>query len=243
MSAIACRPRLRRPPGRRRRYRKYALSRSLTFGPAVLVPFGGWLYEREPLRWAGLAVMELGGLTVIPVVVLLVLFFLPAALAGGLVPRSWRIGYRERHGRDACPCWLHRGRAPKYGHISASLRRVTYAADRYRCLYCGVPAAELAQLPPRVDKNGRRRPRCLHADHWIPVIAGGLTTFLNMGTLCDEHNMIKSCWYRSRRGRIWYNRERRNPANLAMAEQITMHIRWRRWSLFRLWRAAWALGG
>jgi hypothetical protein len=216
-------------PAKRRHYRKYALSRSLTFGPAVLAPFSGWIYEREPLHWAGLAVMELGGLTVIPVVILMTLFFLPAALAGGLVPRSWRISHRDRHGRAAC----------KSAHISASLRRVTYAADRYRCLYCGITAHELSLLPPR--KDGRAR--CLHADHWIPWIAGGLTTFLNMGTLCDEHNMIKSCWYRNRRGRVWYNRERRNPANLAMAEQITMYIRWRRWSLFRLWRAAWALGG
>ena len=36
---------------RRRRYRSYALSRSATFGPGVVIPLGGWLYLGEPLHW------------------------------------------------------------------------------------------------------------------------------------------------------------------------------------------------
>lgn len=221
----------RHRPRRRRRYRKYKLSRWATFGSGAGLPLGGWLYLGEPLRWAGLAGMDLAGLAVIPAAVLMVVFFLPAALAGGLVPRSWRIAHRDRHGRENC----------RSSHISASLRRVTLAADRNRCLYCGVTAGELAQLP-RWIKDGVVISRALHIDHYVPWIAGGLTTLLNMGTLCDEHNEIKSCWYRNRRGRVWYNRAKRSPANLAVAEEITMSIRWRRWSLFRLLRAAWALG-
>jgi hypothetical protein len=222
----------RRPARRKRKYRNYALSRSLTFGPGALVPFAGWIYEREPLRWAGLAAMELAGLLVIPVTVLIVLFVLPAMLRGGLVPNQWRINHRKRHGRANC----------KSAVITESLRRVVYAADRHRCLYCGITARELAALPPRVGKDGIIRPRTLHVDHWKPWQPGGLTTLFNLSTLCDEHNEIKLNYWRQRNGYVWYRPSERNQARLAQAAQISAAIRWRRWSPFRLWRAAWALG-
>ena len=220
------------PARRRRRYRSYAVSRSVTFAPGFFVPLGGWLYLNEPLHWAGLAVMAAAGLFIIPVLLLWVLFCLPAMLMGGLVPRRWRIRHRRNHGRAAC----------KSAVITAGLRRVTFAMDRSRCLYCGVTARELAALPPRMGKDGRLYARRLHADHYRPWIAGFLTTLFNMGLLCDEHNEIKSCYYRERSGYIWYHRGSRSPERLAMAADITRTIRWRRWSPFRLWRAAWALG-
>ena len=224
--------RRRAAPVRRRKYRSMTLSRSVTFGPGVIAPLGGWLYLGDPLGWAGLAVMVAAGLFLIPVAVLMVMFWLPAVLMGGLVPRSWRINHRRNHGRAHC----------KSAVITAGLRRVVFAMDRSRCLYCGITARELAALPPRMGKDGRLYARCLHADHYRPWVAGFLTTLFNMGLLCDEHNEVKSCYYRERSGYTWYHGGSRTPERLALAAQITRTIRWRRWSPLRLWRAAWALG-
>lgn len=208
-------------PVPRRRYRSYALSRSVTFAPGFIVPLGGWMYLGEPLHWAGLAVMATAGLFVIPVAVIWVLFCLPALALGGFVPRSWRISHRRRHGRERC----------KSAVITAGLRRTVTAADRNRCLYCGITRWEAAAAGMK-----------MHVDHWMPWIAGGRTTFVNTSLLCERDNLVKSCYWRERNGYIWYHSGSRTPANLALAEQITRTIRWRRWSPFRLWRAAWALG-
>lgn len=231
--------RRRTVPVRRRRYRNYHLSRWATFGTGFSAALAGWLYAIEPLHWiapwmpwAILGVMTAAGLLVVPVAVLMVMFWLPAMLMGGLVPRRWRIRHRRNHGRAHC----------KSAVITAGLRRVTVVMDRNRCLYCGVTARELAALPPRMGKDGRLRARCLHADHYRPWIAGFLTTLFNMGLLCDEHNEVKSCYYRERRGYVWYHGGTRTPARLALAADITRAIRWRRWSPLRLLRAAWALG-
>lgn len=229
MSATAYRRRA--PARRRRRYRNYALSRSLTFGPGVIAPFAGWVYLREPLHWAGLTAMELAGVLTVPVAVLAVLFVLPGLLMSGLVPNQWRINHRKRHGRENC----------KSAVISASLRRVVLAADRHRCLYCGITARELAALPPRMSLDGKITARRLHVDHWHPWQPGGPTTLFNLGTLCDEHNEIKCNYWRQRNGYIWY-RYRSNPAMLRFAARITQTIRWKRWTPLRLLRAAWALG-
>jgi hypothetical protein len=226
-------PPVRRLARRRRKYRAYHLSRWATFGLGFLAPLGGWLWENEPLRWAGLAAMAVAGEIVIPAAVLLALFWLPAFLMGGLVPRKWRIAHRRNHGRERC----------KSAVITAGLERVVHAMDRSRCLYCGITAAQLAALPPRAGKDGRLRRRCLHVDHDKPWVAGFLTVLPNLGLLCDEHNEIKSCWYRERRtGYVWYHSGSRTPERVRMAEIITMTARRRKRSLFRLMRAAWALG-
>lgn len=231
MTATARRP-ARKPARRRRQYRSYHLARSATFGPGALAPLGGWLYLGEPYHWAGLAVMAAAGLFIIPVAVLWILFCLPAVLMGGLVPRSWRISHRRNHGREHC----------KSAVITAGLDRVVRAMDRNRCLYCGITAWELAALPPRLGKDGRLYKRCLHVDHRKPWIAGFLTVLPNLGLLCDEHNEIKSCYYRERNGYVWYHSGSRTAARVAMAAGITQAIRWRARNPLRLWRAAWALG-
>jgi len=243
MSTLAYRaPARRKRPVRRRRYRKYHLSRWATFGTGFAGAVAGWSWLGEPLAvagpdagwWhlAGLAVFVLAGEIIIPVAVLMIMFWLPAMLMGGLVPRRWRISHRRNHGRAAC----------KSAVITAGLRRVTFFMDRYRCLYCGITAAELALLPPRTGKDGRPVPRRLHVDHNRPWIAGFLTTLFNMSLLCDDHNEVKSCYYRERNGYVWYHAGSRTPEREALAAEITRAIRWRRWSLFRLWRAVWALG-
>lgn len=234
MSTTA-RYRVWQPARRRRRYRKYHLGRSFTFGPGVLAPLGGWLYLGEPLHWAGLAAMAAAGLVVIPAAVVFALFCLPAIIIGGPF-REWRIRHRQHHDRAVC----------KSAYITAGLRRVVLAMDRNSCLYCGISAAELAQLPPRVNLDGRVTPRRVHVDHGMPWKAGGRTTLVNLGVLCDEHNEIKLNYWRERRGRrkgyTWYRPALRDPGRLAAAADITRVVLRCRYSLFRLLRAAWALG-
>lgn len=233
MSTTAYRSGLRRvgPARRRRKYRRYHLSRWATFGAGFGTPFAGWIWESEPLHWLGLAGMVLAGELVIPVAVLTVLFVLPGLLLSGLVPVQWRISHRARHGRENC----------KSAVISASLRRAVLAADRHTCLYCGISARELSALPPRMSMDGNLTKRRLHVDHYRPWQPGGLTTFFNMDTLCDEHNEIKCNYWRQRNGYVWY-RYRKDAALMRQAAEITRSIRWRRWSPLRLMRAAWAMG-
>lgn len=225
------RPVARRQPRRRRRYRSYRLSRRLTFGTGLAAPFAGWLYLGEPYHWAGLAAMAAAGTVTVPLFLLWVLFILPAVLIGGPF-RQLRIRHRLHHDRAQC----------KSAVITAGLRRVILAADRNRCLYCGITAAQLAALPPRPGKDGRLYKRTIHVDHGMPWRAGGRTTVLNLTALCDEHNEIKLNWWREKNGYIWYRPENRTPETLRMAEIITMTVRRRRWNLLRLLRIAWAMG-
>lgn len=238
MSTTARRPvryAARRPARRRRKYRTYHLSRWATFGTGFAVPLGGWAYLGEPLRWAGLGAMAVAGELVIPAAVLWVLFALPALIIGGPF-REVRIRHRMHHDRARC----------KSAVITAGLRRVVLAMDRHSCGYCGISAAELALLPPRVNLDGKVTPRRIHVDHGQPWKCGGRTTLFNMGALCDEHNEIKLNYWRERHGRrkgyVWYRPQCRTPERLATAADITRVVLRRRWSIFRLLRAAWALG-
>lgn len=224
-------PARKRKPRRRRHYRKFHVSRWATFGAGFALPCWGWAYLGEPWHWAGLAVMVADGEVLVPAGVLFVLFASPALVMGGPF-RQVRIGHRKRHGRERC----------KSAYITKSLERVVYAMDRDRCLYCGITAAQLAALPPRIGKDGREYRRCLHVDHGKPWIAGFPTTLLNLGLLCDEHNEIKSCYYRERNGYVWYHRESRSPERLLEAALITRKVLLARWELSRLLRACWALG-
>ena len=226
MTALA-----RLPARRRRRYRNYHLGRGVTFGPALVAPLWGWADLGQPLHWAGLLIMVIAGILVIPSLVVFVLFCLPAILIGGPF-RQARIRHRKRHGRAAC----------KSAVITRGLERVVWAMDRGRCLYCGITAHELAALPPRIGKDGREYRRCMNVDHAKPWIAGFLTVLPNLGLLCDKHNEVKSCYYRERNGYVWYHRESRTPERLAAAAEITRTIRQRQKNPLRLLRAAWALG-
>jgi hypothetical protein len=237
MTTMARRP-VRRPARRKRHYRSYHLSRWATFGAGFFAALGGWLYAVQPLHWVAawmpwaiLGAMTVAGEIVIPAVVVFILFCLPALLIGG-PSRRLRINHRRRHGRAAC----------KSAVITRGLTRVVHAMDRNRCLYCGITAWQLAQLPPRVGKDGVTRKRCLHVDHGKPWIAGFLTVLPNLGMLCDEHNEIKSCYYRERNGYVWYHGGSRTPERVAKAADITRVARQRSKNPLRLVRAAWALG-
>jgi hypothetical protein len=254
MSTLAYRaPAQRRKPARRRRhYRKYRLSRWATFGTGLLVPLGAWFYAVQPLHWiaawmpwAILGGMVAAGEFIIPVGVLFVLFCMPAIIMGGPF-RQWRIRHRIRHAhhRPDCPpgCTRHGRDKCKSSVITAGLRRVTFAMDRNRCLYCGISAAQLAELPPRVNRDGVKTPRRMHVDHRKPWACGFLTTLVNMGLLCDEHNETKLNYYRERNGYIWFRPQLRSTERLAEAAEITRVVNRRSRSLLRYWRAAWAMG-
>ena len=201
----------------RRRYRSYHLSRFGTFGPGLALPLYGWVDLGKPLHWAGLGVMTAAGLLVVPVAVLVVMFFLPAVLMGGLVPRQWRISYRGKHGREGA----------RSAYITKRLKYVVFAADRYRCAHCGI----------HWDQAGH-----LEVDHVRPWSLGGLTTLFNCRALCPRCNKIKSNFWRFRRsGRAVYV-PFAGWSDPILAEAILRSERRTQWSPFRLLRAAWALG-
>jgi hypothetical protein len=235
MTALTRRP-ARRPARRRRRYRSYHLSGWSTFGIGFFAPAAGWAYLGwdhlpQPYQWVTLGLMVAAGLVIVPAVVVWVMFCLPATLIGGPF-RKLRISHRRRHGRAHC----------KSAVITKGLERAVYAMDRSRCLYCGISARELAALPPRTGKDDREYRRCLNVDHAKPWIAGFLTVLPNLGLLCDEHNEVKSCYYRERSGYVWYHGGSRTPERVAMAASITAVVRRRSRNPLRLLRAAWALG-
>ena len=229
---------VRRPARRRRHYRSYHLSRWSTFGAGLGIPLGAWAYAVQPLHWVApwmpwaiLAAMASAGLVVVPLLVLWVLFFLPALIIGGPF-RQWRIKHRLKHDRGRC----------KSAVITAGMDRLIKRTDRGRCLYCGISAAQLAALPPRVNLDGVITPRRLHVDHGMPWRAGGRTVPSNLACLCDEHNEIKLNWWREKNGYVWYRPNCRNPERLAMAEIITKTVLAKRNRPLRLLRMTWAMG-
>lgn len=106
---------------------------------------------------------------------------------GQWIPLAWRPRrrrmLRRQNGdekRAAPPAWI---------------RRVTYAADRHRCLGCRGKQGRL-----REDGSVIR----LQWDHIIPWAFGGLTSLWNGGTLCDRCNRVKSSYWKSDSGKVYY---------------------------------------
>jgi len=188
----------------------HPVSRSVTFAPGLLAAAGGWAYLGRPAQLAGLGVMALAGLVLWPAVAVSLTVLGPAAAVGSVVPRRVRGRYRQKHGREGA----------RSAYISARLRRVTFAADRYRCVGCHA-----------------RRVR-LEWDHIYPWIAGGRTTLWNGMTLCSACNGIKSNYNRDRDGYEHYHGDR---ASIPAARRILRRERRHRWNPLRWTRAAWAL--
>jgi 5-methylcytosine-specific restriction endonuclease McrA len=230
----------------RRRPQVRYVSRTAVFGPALAVPFAGWVYLHEPLdvTWphaalwhlAGLAAFTFAGLMTWPFLVLSVLFLAPEAARGGLFPRHWRARYRTAHGRQ------YTGRDGKMheadsSKISERLRRIVYFADRNRCSACKSRIGDWytsAQGQEAVITH-------MEIDHLIPWIGGGLTTLLNCFTLCPPCNNVKSCYQKMADGYEFYHRGTRSSQNLAAARWVTRRERRHRLSLYRWLRAAWAI--
>jgi 5-methylcytosine-specific restriction endonuclease McrA len=205
----------------RRSYRAYYLSRTACFAPALGLPVYGWEYLGRPVAvagadavwWAaaGLGVLVLAGLLIIPGLFVTVVAFGPD-LPKRCVPRSWRAGYRSRHGRIGA----------KSSVITERTRRLVYAADRHRCVWCG----------SRVD---------LAVDHHVAWAWGGLTILANLFTLCGTCNGRKLDYWEDWHGTAHFSRHF-NLANRDFAHAVFRRERWRKWSPFRMIRIAWALG-
>jgi hypothetical protein len=125
-----------------------------------------------------------------------------AQLPGALVPSGWRASWRYGRPRPAIPMWL---------------RRLVFAADRHRCVYCGNPAG-------------------LQLDHVHPWSYGGLTSFWNLMTLCGPCNRVKSNYWMDKRG-VHY-RPFEGHGNIVAAAAILRAEKRRRWSPVRMLRAA-----
>jgi hypothetical protein len=197
---------------RHRRRSRGAVSRAVTFGPAVAVPAWGWGQLGQLGHLAGLAVMTVLGVAIIPAAIVLVIFLVPYGPAA-LVPRKWRKRYRH---------WRGPREAQRSARISKFLRRVTYAADRHRCTYCRKPAS------PGIP---------LQVDHYLPWSQGGLTTPWNTMTLCRDCNLTKSNYWRG----VFY-RPVEGHEDTGLAAAILAAERRHRYNPLRLTRAAWALG-
>ena len=126
---------------------------------------------------------------------------------GALVPSSWRASWRYGRPRPAIRAWL---------------RRLVYAADGHRCVYCDNP-----------DQ--------LQLDHVHPWSYGGRTSFWNLMTLCGDCNRVKSNYW-SDNGGVHYQ-PFDGHGNIIAAAAILRAEKRRRWSLVRMFRAAAQLGG
>ena len=198
-----------------RRRNRAAVSRVITFGPAIALPPWGWARLGDPLHYIGLGAMLALGVIVIPGLLVLAIFLVPRG-GPALVPRKWRKRYRNRLIARGIPRSQQRS-----ARISDFLRRVTYFADRDRCVYC-------RQVIPLSARQ---------VDHYVPWSQGGLTTVWNTMTLCRTHNLIKSNYWRG----VFY-RPVEGYDNIGLAAAILAAERRHRYNPLRLTRAAWALG-
>lgn len=131
------------------------------------------------------------------------------------VPLAWRPRRRRMLRRQAG--LEKRAYPPKW------MRAVTYAADRHRCLGC--------------RRSPRRHGVALQWDHIVPWSFGGLTSLWNGGTLCTHCNQVKSNYWKSDTGKVYY-RGFTLATDAGEAGQITRREMAARLSVLRWARAA-----
>jgi hypothetical protein len=195
-------------------------------GPVVWLEAGQWA------AGPGLAVLSAVALLVVPVVMLAAVTT-PAAVAKTAVPRSWRAWWR-RGGH-----WWRSGPAA-HPRPAALLVRVVRAADRNRCVACGVHQSALRAAGQVLAAAGGRPRASLELDHYFPFSLGGQLILWNLFLLCPRCNVVKSNYWRDDHGHVTY----RAFAGFRSTHQAAAILRreWaQRFNLFRWWRAAWAL--
>jgi hypothetical protein len=121
----------------------------------------------------------------------------PGGLIPALLPRRWRKAWRDWRGPRSRQA---SGRVPRW------LAERCKAADRHRCVACG-------------------QTRQLQADHVIPWIVGGATVLWNLVTLCRACNTVKSCYWVSPSGKIYYRGARVPPPSAAVILAWEKHAR------------------
>jgi 5-methylcytosine-specific restriction endonuclease McrA len=174
--------------------------RKARHGVLPALSLAGFVVLGEP-GGAGGALAALGaGIVLSPFLPLMLIGL--AESPGALVPSRWRASWRYGRPRPAIPTWL---------------RRLVYAADGHRCVYCG---------------NGGQ----LQLDHVKPWSCGGRTSFWNLMTLCGDCNRVKSNYRASKRG-VRY-RPFEGHGNIVAAAAILRAEKRRRFSPMRILRAA-----
>jgi 5-methylcytosine-specific restriction endonuclease McrA len=130
-----------------------------------------------------------------------------------------RTGQLVRPPRPPVPSWL---------------RGVVYAADRYRCVYC--------HRGPR--RRGAKWAK-IQLDHIQPYALGFNVTLLNSATLCQQHNLVKSSYWKSDSGKIYY-RPFAHASAMGEAGKIArteMRVRLYPWRIARMAIAYWLRKG
>jgi len=191
-----------------------------------------WLELGETLGGRGLAVLSGVSLLVVPVIMLAVVTA-PGSLAKAAVPRPARRWWRG-------PRWWRGGQRAPHPRPKALLARVVRAADRDRCVGCGVTQVALRQAGALIKAGGGKPRTSLELDHYFPFSLGGLLIVWNLFLLCPRCNVVKSNYWKTRSGRVIY----RPFAGFRSTHQAAAILRreWvQRFNLLRWWRAAWAL--
>lgn len=204
----------------------------MIFGPAAAAGPVAWQELGEVAAGRGLLVLSAAGLLVVPAV-MLALVTAPGSLAKAAVPRPVRRWWRG-------PRWWRGGQRAKHPKPDALLARVIRAADRDRCVGCGVTQAALQAAGAALKAAGGKPRTSLEFDHYFPFSLGGLLIVWNLFLLCPRCNVVKSNYWKTRDGRVIY----RPFAGFASAHQAARILRreWvQRFNLFRWWRAAWVL--
>jgi 5-methylcytosine-specific restriction endonuclease McrA len=153
----------------------------------------GWWQLGRPDGPGGLGYAELAAVIVIPLAARAATFVTGPAWWAALVTARVRA------------TWRHQRRLRGLGrpHIPVRLRRWVYAADRYRCVRCGYRSGTPCghQAGP-LGACGKVHP--LQLEHIKPFSRGGLTSLLNLVTLCPHCNVAKSDYW-VYRGRAYYH--------------------------------------
>ncbi len=235
----------RRAPGtaprkRARRGRK-ASYRGLVFGPALLAGPACWAQLGHPFHGPGLLAMSALSITLVPVL-MMTLITAPRALLGGMVPQRARKWWRHHDWRTLFTRPMRHSGPP-----GALLQRMVRAADRNRCVSCGLTEEQvyLAAVARKLATGARTLSGAtLQLDHYFPESLGGLKVFLNFYLLCPRCNQVKSNAWEYDSGRRVYRGFAGATGNqqafaILAAERRIRHNPGR--VLARCWRAALAM--
>jgi 5-methylcytosine-specific restriction endonuclease McrA len=173
---------------------------------------------------------------------MLTLITAPRALLGAVIPQRIRKWWRHHDWRA-----LFTRPMKHSGPPGPLLQRMVRAADRGRCVFCGITeeAVYLAAVARKLATGARTLSQStLQLDHYFPESLGGLRVFWNFFLLCPRCNQVKSNAWEYDSGRRVY----RGFAGLASApEAFAILAAERRIRhnpgrvLARCWRAALAM--
>lgn len=213
---------------RRRYLTTWRRRRARSFGWALVMVFMLWTTSIGWVRW-----LAIGGSLTALITVPVLARGSRSALGGMLFSsRQRRIEQRKPYLNPVTGKLVR----PKRPSVPTWQREVTYAADRYRCIWCRA-------------KRGRRRADgtvvSLNLDHIKPYSLGFNLSLWNSATLCDRCNQIKSNFWRSDSGRVYY-RPFAHASSMGLAGRIArkeMRVRLYPWRLLRMGRAYWMRKG